>query len=116
MKIEHRNTYTPTEVIKGGLSKIQAAIKQDSNEVFIIRSSRTEEEMAIISVEQAEILFDLRDQMDRIIDEITLNEFYERRDKEGGFDSVEIQVDPSVVLSDDEKYIPRKKRRKEGAL
>lgn len=116
MKIDHRNTLTPTEIIKGGLKQVQKAIKQNSEEVFVVRSSRSDEEMAIMSVTQAEQLFDLQEVMDLLVDEIVLDEFYARKEKSGGFDVIEIPLDPSIVLSKEERYVPRSKRQKAGAL
>lgn len=114
MKIDHRNTFTPTEIIKGGLRKVTEAIKKDSSEVFIIRSARAEEEMAIMSVEQAEQLLHIQKTFDDIIDQEILSEFHARKEK--GFEAIEIEVDPNIVLTDEERYVPRRKRHKAGAL
>lgn len=117
MKIEHRNIFTPTDIIKhGGLKQVQESIKRNFEEVFVVRSSRNEEEIAIMSVAQAEQLFDLKEVVDELIDEMVLNEFHERKQKDGGLVAIEIPIDPSVTLSDDERYVSRRRRREAGVL
>lgn len=114
MKIDHRNIYTPTELSKGGISKVIESIKKNAAEIFVVRSSRSDEEMAIMSVERAEHLLHLEEILDRYVDAQILQEFEER--KVLGFEPVDFEPDPSIQLSEEERYIPRSKRQKAGAL
>lgn len=114
MKIDHRNIYTPTELAKGGIAKVIDSIKKDSAEVFVIKSSRAEEEMAIMSIERAEHLLEIENIIEDVIDIDILQEF-ERR-KEFGFKPVDFEPDPTVHLTEEERYVPRSKRKKAGVL
>lgn len=114
MRIDHRNILTPTELAKGGIAKVMDSIKKNALDIFVVKSARVEEEMAIMSIERAERLLYLEEIIDKVIDAEILREFEER--KSFGFEPVEFEPDPTIQLSEEERYVPRRKRQKEGVL
>ncbi|MEI4463852.1 hypothetical protein SZL87_15610 [Exiguobacterium indicum] len=115
MIIEHRNTLTPTDLKrKDGFARVKVAIQDDPSQVFIVRSPREEEEIVLMSVENAERLMALEERFNRFVDSSVFHEF-ERRQALAP-ETYALQDVPDVDLDEDDVYVPIAVQEAEGTL
>lgn len=115
MIIEHRNTLTPTDLKrKDGFTRVKVAIQDDPSQIFVVRSPREEEEVALMSVENAERLMAIEKRFNKFIDAAVFHEF-ERR-QELGAESYALSDVPDIELDEDDIYTPIAVLEEEGVL
>lgn len=115
MIIEHRNTLTPTELKrKDGFARVKVAIQDDPSQVFVVRSSREEEEIVLMSVENAERLMALEERFNKFVDASVFHEFERRQSL--ALESYELQDVPDVDFDEDDVYVPIAVQEAEGTL